>query len=93
MKVSAQYAEEHFADILRAADSGEEVEIARNDLPTYRLTLVKPAPKPTPRRPRRELLGSLEGKVKTLTDAEWEAVDKEFEELVLNSLGIPAVAK
>jgi antitoxin (DNA-binding transcriptional repressor) of toxin-antitoxin stability system len=26
MTVSAQYAEEHFADILHAADSGEEVE-------------------------------------------------------------------
>jgi antitoxin (DNA-binding transcriptional repressor) of toxin-antitoxin stability system len=28
MKVSAQYAEEHFTDILRAAIHGEEVEIA-----------------------------------------------------------------
>ena len=27
MKVSAQYAEEHFADILHAASNGEEVEI------------------------------------------------------------------
>jgi len=26
MKVSAQYAEEHFADLLTAGDSGEEVE-------------------------------------------------------------------
>ncbi len=37
MKVSAQYAEEHFVGILHAADSGEEVEIARLDQPTYRL--------------------------------------------------------
>src|SRR5665213_603115 len=44
MKVSAQYAEEHLTDILNAADSGEEVEIARPDQTTYRLTLVKSAP-------------------------------------------------
>ncbi len=31
MKVSAEYAREHFDDLLAAADSGEEVEIARPD--------------------------------------------------------------
>jgi antitoxin (DNA-binding transcriptional repressor) of toxin-antitoxin stability system len=44
MKVSAQYAEEHLTDILNAADGGEDVEIARPDQPTYRLTLVKSEP-------------------------------------------------
>jgi len=29
MKVSAQYAQEHFADILTAIDTGEEVELTR----------------------------------------------------------------
>jgi antitoxin (DNA-binding transcriptional repressor) of toxin-antitoxin stability system len=33
MKVSAQYAEEHFADILNAASNGEEVEIALHGNP------------------------------------------------------------
>jgi antitoxin (DNA-binding transcriptional repressor) of toxin-antitoxin stability system len=35
MKVSAQYAQEHFADILNTASSGEEVEIALPDRPSY----------------------------------------------------------
>jgi antitoxin (DNA-binding transcriptional repressor) of toxin-antitoxin stability system len=68
----------HPSDLLHAADNGEEVEIAGPDQPTYRLQLVKPAPKVLPRRPRRELLGAWEGKVKALTDAEWEAVDQEL---------------
>jgi antitoxin (DNA-binding transcriptional repressor) of toxin-antitoxin stability system len=37
MKVSAQYAEEHFADLVSAFDSGEEVRIARPDKPGIRL--------------------------------------------------------
>lgn len=51
MKVSAQYAEKHLADILSAADSGEEVEIARPDQPTYRLTVVATGTR-KPKRPR-----------------------------------------
>lgn len=39
MRVSAQYADEHFTDLLAAADRGEEVEIARPDKPTLRLVL------------------------------------------------------
>jgi antitoxin (DNA-binding transcriptional repressor) of toxin-antitoxin stability system len=83
MKVSAQYAEEHFADILHAADSGEEVKIARPDQPTYRLQLVKPVSK-TPGRPRRKLWGAGGGLV-TLPDvAEWKRLDNEFAEEMLN---------
>ncbi len=37
MKVSAEYAEAHFADLLHAADPGEEVEIARPDKPSLKL--------------------------------------------------------
>ena len=37
MKVSAQYAQEHFADILAAIDTGEEVELARPRQPSVRL--------------------------------------------------------
>jgi hypothetical protein len=44
MKVTAQYAEEHFADILHAADNGEAVEITHPDHSTYRLELAKPVP-------------------------------------------------
>jgi antitoxin (DNA-binding transcriptional repressor) of toxin-antitoxin stability system len=34
MKVSAQYAQEHFADILTAIDTGEEVELTRPGQPS-----------------------------------------------------------
>ncbi|HZL26630.1 MAG TPA: hypothetical protein VFC39_08880 [Acidobacteriaceae bacterium] len=76
MKVSAQYAEEHFADILDTANRGEEIEIARPDQSSYRLTLVKPAPtKP----PGRRILGAGRGRMIVPTWEEWKAMDKEIE--------------
>jgi antitoxin (DNA-binding transcriptional repressor) of toxin-antitoxin stability system len=76
MKVSAQYAEEHFADIVNAASNGEVVEIALPGKPAVRLALVAAksgAPAPAeldspavwlmPERPRSELFGSLKGKI------------------------------
>jgi len=44
MKVSAQYAQEHFADILTGIDTGEEVELTRPGQPSVRLILVQSAP-------------------------------------------------
>ena len=41
MKVSAQYAQEHFADILTAIDTGEEVELTRPGQPSLRLVAVR----------------------------------------------------
>jgi hypothetical protein len=43
MKVSAQYAESHFEEILAATDSGQEVEILRPDATGIKLTLVPTA--------------------------------------------------
>jgi antitoxin (DNA-binding transcriptional repressor) of toxin-antitoxin stability system len=80
MKVSAQYAEEHFTDLLHAADNGEEVEIARADQPTYRLELVKSTTKAILSGPRRELLGAWEGLVKAPTEEEWRSIKKDFAE-------------
>jgi antitoxin (DNA-binding transcriptional repressor) of toxin-antitoxin stability system len=78
MKVSAQYAEEHFADILGTAKSGEDVEIGCPDQSSFRLTFMTPASKPTPRRPRRELLGAWEGLVKAPTQEEWDQIHQDF---------------
>jgi len=47
MKVSVQYAQEHFADLATAASRGEEVEIDCAGDVSFRLTLVKPAVKTT----------------------------------------------
>jgi antitoxin (DNA-binding transcriptional repressor) of toxin-antitoxin stability system len=79
MKVSAQYAEEHFADILNAASSGEEVEIAVPDRPALVLAQRSAIPKSTPPgRPRRELLGAWEGLVTAPTEAEWRAIKRDL---------------
>lgn len=47
MKVSAQYAEEHFADILNAASNGEEVEIALPGKPALVLAALLEQWRPT----------------------------------------------
>ena len=75
MKVSAQYAQEHLDDLLAAAGSGEEVEIARPDQSAFRLTLVRPAPKP----PARRILGAGRGELRVPSEEEWRAMDKELE--------------
>jgi antitoxin (DNA-binding transcriptional repressor) of toxin-antitoxin stability system len=78
MKVSAQYAEEHFADILHAADNGEEVEIARPDMPALFLAPRESPSKTVPRRPRRELIGSWEGMVQAPSQEEWDKIHQQF---------------
>lgn len=76
MKVSAQYAEEHLTDILNAADGDAEVEIARPDQHTYRLTLVKSEPI-KPKGPR--VLGAGRGEMRVPFWEEWKAMEKEIE--------------
>jgi antitoxin (DNA-binding transcriptional repressor) of toxin-antitoxin stability system len=84
MKVSAQYAEEHFADILHAAIHGEDVEIATPAQPSVRLTLVQPAASLPPSSKVRPL-GRLKGLMELPTDEEWVAMDKELEDLMVNA--------
>jgi len=76
MKVSAQYAEEHFADILQAADSGEEVEIelsGERALVLARRTTVAPFKRTTPR-----ILGEGAGEMVVPSWEEWKAIDREM---------------
>jgi hypothetical protein len=77
MKVSAQYAEEHFADIARTAMRGEDVDIAFPDDAALRVTLLKPAApfkRTTPR-----ILGEGAGEMTVPSWEEWKAIDKELE--------------
>jgi len=62
MKVSAQYAEAHFPDLIEAASNGIEVEIAIPVKPTVKPIFADPParPKPTDRR----ILGGGVGLVK-----------------------------
>jgi len=78
MKVSAQYAEEHFADIAHTAMRGEVVVIAFPDDAALSVTLLKPAATTVPRRPRGELWGAGEGLVKSPTQEEWDRIHQQF---------------
>ncbi len=76
MKVSAQYAEQHFADILHTAMRGEDVEIATPEQASVRLTLVQAAPfkRTSPR-----ILGEGVGEMVVPSWEEWKAIDQELE--------------
>jgi antitoxin (DNA-binding transcriptional repressor) of toxin-antitoxin stability system len=78
MKVSVQYAQEHLADLAIAASRGEDVEIDGPGNASFRLTLVKPTDKASPRRPRREVWGAWEGQVAAPTQEEWTAGHQQF---------------
>jgi antitoxin (DNA-binding transcriptional repressor) of toxin-antitoxin stability system len=106
MKVSAQYAEEHFADIVNAASNGEVVEIALPGKPAVRLALVaaksaasapdefdSPAVWLTPERPRSELFGSLKGKLELSEDWDSPETNKEIEDLFENSEIFPYASR
>jgi len=85
MKVSAQYAEEHFADLMLVASEGEEVEIAVPDKPS--LKLVVAGPKKLPSIPRRRALGAGRGELRVPSDEEWRAMDRELEQQ-MNGAGL-----
>jgi antitoxin (DNA-binding transcriptional repressor) of toxin-antitoxin stability system len=85
MKVSAQYVQEHFADILNTASGGEEIEIAVPGKPALFLATRIATRQSTPSgRPRRELLYAGEGMVTAPTDEEWRRMDREIEDEMLN---------
>jgi len=84
MKVSAQYAEEHFADVLHTAMRGEDVEIAMPEQASVRMTLIQPATA-APAAPEVRPLGRLKGVVPLPTDEEWAAMDKQIEDLMVNA--------
>ncbi len=86
MKVSFEYAETHFADLLAAIDSGEEVEITRPDMPSLRLVVSSLAEPSKPKAPR--ILGALRGKIIVPSEEEWHAGDKELERLMNGSADI-----
>ena len=82
MKVSAQYAVEHFAELLSAHERGEEVEIAIENKPS--LMLVPKPVSPKAKRPVSEILGMYKGKMWISPDfnAPWlnDEIADEFED-------------
>ena len=65
MEVNVHHAKTNLSKLIAAAESGEEVIIARNGKPTVKLVRVTP----TVRRSRRHMLGSGVGKIWMADDA------------------------
>jgi antitoxin (DNA-binding transcriptional repressor) of toxin-antitoxin stability system len=83
MKVSAQYAEDHFADLLNLASSGEEVEIALPGKPNIKL--VPSSPTPFQPKSGRRILGAGRGEMVVPSEAEWQKMDQELLGLINDS--------
>jgi prevent-host-death family protein len=82
MEVNIHHAKTNLSKLIAAVESGEEVIIARNGKPVVKLVVVPPPAKKS----RRHMLGAWEGRGIVLpTDEEWAAMDKEVEDLMLNS--------
>ncbi len=73
MRVTAQYAQEHFSDLVSAVDRGEEIEIGRPDKPTLRLVVAQAASEMNEVRPRSELFGVARGTMHLAHD--WDSAD------------------
>jgi antitoxin (DNA-binding transcriptional repressor) of toxin-antitoxin stability system len=77
MKVSAQYAQENFSDILTAFDTGEEVEISLPGKPALVL-LQRGTPTPFMRMTQRILGEGVREMIVPEWD-EWKDIDRELE--------------
>jgi antitoxin (DNA-binding transcriptional repressor) of toxin-antitoxin stability system len=88
MQVTLQYAAEHLAELASAARRGEEVEIAQPDEPTLKL-VVSASSTFTPK-PGRRILGAGRGEMVVPSEEEWQAMDKELEQLINGSPLYPA---
>jgi antitoxin (DNA-binding transcriptional repressor) of toxin-antitoxin stability system len=83
MQVNLQYAEEHFTDLVSAADSGQEVEISRPDKPALKLVVSK-ATAPVLKDGMR-VLGAGIGELRVPSEEEWRAMDREMEREMLDA--------
>ncbi|HZL25210.1 MAG TPA: type II toxin-antitoxin system Phd/YefM family antitoxin [Acidobacteriaceae bacterium] len=83
MQVNLQYAEEHFTDLVSAADSGQEVEISRPDKPALKLVVSK-ATAPVLKDGMR-VLGAGIGELRVPSEEEWRAMDLEMEREMLDA--------
>jgi antitoxin (DNA-binding transcriptional repressor) of toxin-antitoxin stability system len=85
MQVSLQYAEEHFADLASAVDSGQEVVIARPGQSALKLVAnnyPSAAKRTTPR-----ILGAGVGELRVPSHDEWQAMDDEITNAPLTTDG------
>lgn len=86
MEVNVHQAKTQLSKLISAAESGEEVIIARNGKPAVRIVPVRAVAAKS----RREMWGAWEGRITLPTDAEWKAMDKEIENEMVNGPIFPA---
>ena len=82
MQVTLQYAAEHFEELASVADSGEEVKIARPEMPALTLTVDPPAP--CRKSGSRRILGALRGQIVVPSEEEWRKVEEELTDVMTN---------
>jgi len=87
MEVNVHHAKTHLSKLIAAAESGQEVIIARAGKPVVKLV---PATVPASGSPsRKDLFGVWEHlNLELPTDEEWKAMDKEFERTMLGPASI-----
>ena len=83
MQVNLQYAEEHFAELAKAADNGEVVEISRPDKPALKLVVSNVAA--VQQQTGKRILGAGRGEMIVPTWEEWQAMDKYLKREMLDA--------
>ncbi len=76
MEVNVHHAKTHLSKLIAAAESGEEVIIARNGKPAVKLVII-----PATRKPRREMWGAGIGKLWMSPDFHTQKESDEIAEL------------
>ena len=93
MTVTAQYAAEHFEELVSEVDRGESVEITRPGLASLQLGTTASEGARVRLGVRdsegRRILGTGKGRLRELSNAEWEALDREFEHIWDVPFGVP----
>ncbi len=77
MNVSLKYAEEHLADLVSAADRGEEVEITRPEKPALKL-VVTTTTTAAAKHSGKRVLGAGRGELRVPSEEEWRKMDEEM---------------
>ena len=72
MEVNVHHAKTHLSKLIAAAESGEEVIIARNGKPAVKLVVTVPQGRPS----RRRVLGAGRGEIRVPGEREWSRMDK-----------------
>jgi prevent-host-death family protein len=82
-QVNMHEAKTHLSKLVERVEEGEEIVISRSGTPAAKLV-------PVPKKLGPRKLGGWEGKMKMPSDEEWEAMDKEIEQLFEESEIFPS---